>query len=588
MKRILISVMVLVILGILQPARAEGTAPAASNERSSGPPVEPKLVYAQWQSLYLAGTKIGYEAQSLYVFPDGGRRLQCHLFLRRDATSNQFGYFKMMTADVDARFRPRALDCRVTSGDRSWQVAGRVEDGEFVLERKVDGGSTVSRIPLEEDTTFLVWALPATLLGGAAPNETRRWFVIDESIGALLPDTCLVRVLGPRSIVLKAGGQPVMGTAVLWICGPEQVAHLMDADGRKIRSVWQTTPMVGERAGLSEARRLNDAPDGPPGVAVEGMKGQQYHHRGLGFGLWLPPYPYVTYALPEFGVVQVTDLMDEAYVLVQQVGTARPISEGPPSEADLERLADLIYREWAARFEEVRAEPARNESIGGRQARIIEGTARLGCTTFHFRNHFLAAEGLTWFVTAAMADRPLAQNPLLTGTIVQSLRLSAPEGRLPVVVRGDILQSPYYGFQFRRPSGRWRIPNHLSGPMTALELAREDQAAVVLFRVLTAKPGESLEAFVAEQARQAADNLGGSPSEPNPTTLGNRRAIEIAYTGEKMLSGHAARCTTVYTPLGSRVLALVLVIDTDADEATRKEVKQIRESVTFTPVAASD
>jgi hypothetical protein len=55
-----------------------------------------------------------------------------------------------------------------------------------------------------------------------------------------------------------------------------------------------------------------------------------------------------------------------------------------------------------------------------------------------------------------------------------------------------------------------------------------------------------------------------------------------------MLSGHAARCTTVYTPLGSRVLALVLVIDTDADEATRKEVKQIRESVTFTPVAASD
>jgi len=588
MKRILISAVVLATLGILQPARAEGTAPAAGNIQPPAPRAEPKLVYAQWQSLYLAGTKIGYEAQSLYTFPDGGRRLQHNLFMRRDTKSDKFGYFKMITADVDSRFQPRALECRVTSGSRSWQVTGRAEDGEFVFERTVDGASTTFRIPIEEDTTFLVWTLPATVLAGTAPNKTRRWFVIDESIGALLPDTCLVRILEPRSVVLKEGGQPVMGTAVVWMCGPEQVAHLLDAEGRKIRSVWQTTPMVGERAGLSEARRLSGVSDGPPGIAIEGMEGQRYHHRDLGFSLWLPPYPYVTHVLPEFGVVRVTDLTDEAHVFLRQVGAARPILAGPPSEADLARLADLVQREWAARFEEVAGGPARDELIGGRQARAIEGTARLGCTTFHFRNYVLTAEGLTWFVTAAVADRPLTQNPLLTDTVARSLRLSAPEGRLPLVVSGDVLRSPYYGFQIRRPSSRWKIPNHIDGPITALELARDDQAAVAIFRVLTAKPEESLEAFAAEQARQAADRLGVAQPELKSTMLGDRPAIEMTYDGEKILSGDAARCTTVYTQLGSRVLAVVLVVDAEADEATCKEVEQVRESVSFAPAAASD
>jgi len=536
----------------------------------------------------VAGTKAGYESQSLYVFPDGCRRLRHNLFLRQDTKSEKFGYFKMITADVDSRFQPQALECRVRSGSRSWEVSGRAEDGEFVLKRTVDGVSTTSRIPIEEDTTFLVWALPATVVGGTAANKTRRWFVIDESIGALLPDTCLVRILGPRTVVLKEGGQPVTGTAVVWICGPEQVAHLLDAEGRKIRSVWQTTAIVGERAGLSESRRLSGAFDGPTGITIKGMAGQRYHHRDLGFSLWLPPYPYVTHVLPDLGVVQVADLTDEAYVFLRPVGAVHPILAGPPSEADLVRLADLLQREWATRFEEVKASPARDESIGRRAARAIEGTARLGCTTFHFRNYILSAEGLTWFVTAAVGDRPLGQNPLLTETVVQSLRLSAPAGRLPLMVSGDVLRSPYYGFQVRRPNSRWKIANHIDGPITALELARDDQAAVAIFRVLTTRPEESLETFVAEQSRQASDSLGVAQPEVKATTLGGRLALEMTYEGEQILSGNAARCTTIYTQLGSRVLVVVLVVDAKANEGIRKEVEQVRESVSFVPTAVSD
>jgi hypothetical protein len=112
-----------------------------------------------------ASKKIGYITQSLSQFPDQGRRLETNVFLVKAGQAGKFGYGRTIVADVDARFRPRALDCRVISGDRSWQVTGRAEGGELVLTRTVGAKAATARISLDDDVTFLSWALRATLLG---------------------------------------------------------------------------------------------------------------------------------------------------------------------------------------------------------------------------------------------------------------------------------------------------------------------------------------------------------------------------------------------------------------------------------------
>ena len=414
------------------PAGAAASAPAAE-AAPEGP--KPKLVLSQWESLYLAQKKIGYVSQDLSDFPDGGRRLETNLFLVSPRRPDKFGYYRMITADVDAKFRPRALDCRVVSGDRQWQVTGRAEGGEFALTRTSGDATATAKVPLDEDLTLASWALPATVLSGARPGETRRWLVIDESLGALLPDQCLVHVAGERNLPVGAEGRSLAGTAFVSVCGPEQVGHLVDSGGRVLRSVWQSTPMVAEGTSLSEARRLTDATDGPRGTEIDGLTGDRYRNPRLGIKMWIPPYPYVTHVAEVTGAVKVVDLTDEAYVYVRPAygpGPAAP-SRAPdappdsPPEDSSDTRADLIQHEWAARFDEVKAEA---RPAAGRDVKAVGGTARLGCTTFHFRNLLLGGEGLTWFVSIVTADRPVTAKPILLDSVGRSITTSMPEGRL--------------------------------------------------------------------------------------------------------------------------------------------------------------
>jgi hypothetical protein len=582
----------LALVTLVMTSAAWGAAPAAETPLAAGAGVaaapaaetapegpKPKLVLSQWESLYLAQKKIGYVAQDLSDFPDGGHRLETNLFLASPKRPDRFGYYRMITADVDAKFRPRALVCRVVSDDRSWEVKGHAEGNVFVLTRTVGENSATARIPIDDDVTFLSWTLPATLRT-ATQGETKRWMVIDESLGALMPDHCLVHIIGPRSIPAEPGGQAVTGLCVAWACGPEQVAHIVGGDGRILRSVWQSAPLMGQAAGLVDARRLRAGDDGPAGPTIDGFDGRRYTDIRRGFSIAVPPYPYVAHASASTGSVAVADLTDEAYVVAQMAFLPRPASAAA-AEVDAGRVADLLQRSWAARFEDVQARPGATDKLSDQPARLIEGTARLGCTTFFFRNYFLATDGRAYFLSVVTADRPISAEPVLASDVVRSLRLSLPEGPLPMQASGNILRSPYYGFELRRPSPRWMIPQHVDGPPAALELARQDHTAVAMIRILKPRPDQSLADFAKDQAQLAADNLNVAKPEPKPVLLGGRAAYEIAYEGKRMLSDRSGRCTTVYTKMGGQVLALVLIAATDAEPAAAKELQEIRESLKF-------
>jgi hypothetical protein len=364
---------------------------------------------------------------------------------------------------------------------------------------------------------------------------------------------------------------------------------VVDSGGRTIRSLWQTTPMVAEGTSLSEARRIAGVGPGPAGIEIEGLETGLYRNARLGITITLPMYPYVAHVVPDVGLVYVTDLMDEASVLVRPASAPRPPAAGPLPDAEAARQADLLEREWAARFEDVKAEPRVAKSgDAGAQSRSFTGTARLGCTTFNFRNLYLPGDGLPWFVSVTVADRSVAEKGVAIENLVGSIKLAAPAGQLPVQVAGDLLRSPAYGFEMRRPNKNWRIPTHASGPMTVLDLAREDGAAVVLVRVATPPAGQTLAAYVTQQATSVAESQGVPKPEPAATTLGGEKAVQIVYTGPKMLSGEPARCTTVFMQLDSRIFTLVLVVRVDADLTAAKDVESLRESLKFAKAAAGN
>jgi hypothetical protein len=158
----------------------------------------------------------------------------------------------------------------------------------------------------------------------------------------------------------------------------------------------------------------------------------------------------------------------------------------------------------------------------------------------------------------ALADQPLDEKRALADAVLASLRLAPPEGRLPIFTSGNRLRIPYYGIEMDRPDERWKIPRHLDGPATTLELAREDRAAVAVLRMLPAPQDQPLADFVAERARLAAEYLQIPKPQAQPATLGGRQALELKYAGN-LLAGRPAECRAIYVPLGSQVLELVLI-----------------------------
>jgi hypothetical protein len=578
-------------------ALAAALAVCAQSARAPAAQAEGDFVFTQSMALYHNGRKVGYATQTLHNLPAGARRLKTNTFLVRGILDADFGYVRTVTADVDARFRPVALECKVVSGSRQWQVTGTASGGELLLSRTIGGKSGNCRIPLDDDVTTAAWAPLAAVLGGTPAGQTRRWMIIDESLGALAPEVCLVHVAGPRSVAVE-GGRPVAGTAVVQACGPEQAAHLVDADGRILRSIWQSAPLVAVAAGLAEAKRLDPSLEGPRGAQVEGLESNRYVNRRLGLRLSLPPFPYVAHVSAESGVVRVADMTDEGWITVRPAfgpgrlmtapaPAAEAATEGATEESGLSPQLESLQREWAAAYQDVRAEPRPALAPGDRTVEAVGGTARLGCAPVNFRNMLIGGEGLPWLASIVVADRDLAEKPVLAETVARSIRPVAPEGRLPLVARGMEVASPYYGIALVRPGAEWKVPQHAGGPQTVLELAREDASAAALVRVITPTAGDELGDVAADQARAIGMALGTPSPALGPARLAGRDAVEFSYEGPSVLGGQAARCTAVYTSLDGRVLGLFLVLRRGADEAVARDLASIRESLRLTGPAAS-
>jgi len=547
---------------------------ASDDETTIEPPGE--RLFSEWHALYVDGSKVGHHTRNVQRLADGGYRFRDETFLKLRASASEARSFKIVQADVDPDGSPRTLDASVAVGSRAWQVTGRRRGNAFLLERSVGTDTASAEVPLEKGLTLRTWALLASFFGAAGPGGAARWLVIDERLGAVLPDPCLVHVLGPQTVP-TGRGEALSGTAIVTAIGQEIVAHLLDARGRTLRSVWQSAPIVAEAGGFSETRRLDLPEEGPRGPAIPGLQADRYKNDRLGFSLRVPPYPFVAFVVPDIDTVCIENLTDGSSVTVRPAVDPRLATLHGDAD-ELLQLADVVHQQWSARFDSVEAQPLRETELAGRPARLIEGTARLGCARLHFRNVFLVGSGFAYLVTA-LADQPLDEKRALADAILASLRLAPPEGRLPISVSGNRLRIPYYGIEMSRPDERWKIPRHLDGPATTLELAREDRGAVAVLRMLSAPKNQPLADFVAERARLASENLQIQKPQARPATLGGRDALELQYAGN-LLAGRPADCRAIYVPLGSQVLELVLIARAGDDGATQ-DLETLRASIRF-------
>jgi len=570
------------------PACAVGAADGADEKKADG--VTARFVRSEWHSLFLDGRKIGYTSQSLYTLSDGGHRLKSNAFLQTRRGAARIGYVRQTTADVDASFRPRAVTCKVQNGGRQWDVTGRVEGGTLRLKRTVDDETATTAIPLDDEMTFRCWAVPATVMRGTRAGDLKRWLVVDASLGAVLPEPVFVRVIGPHTLPARGDGPDLKGTAVISASGAEQIVHLVDAEGQVLRRMWQTSPMVAERTSLSEARRLEQPPDVPPAAELPGLSYRGYTSDRLGLTVYTPSIPYATFVAGQSGLVTIRDLTDEAYAEVRPLQGAPPpvgaAESGGDGDGDQPPLlaAHPAFKAWAGRFADVTVEPRPVRLHGlppGMKVLGVDGTARLGCTTYHYRNLLFWGNGLPWFVTLMVADRHVGAEPMLAQNVVRSIRSEPPKGRLPIRVLGTTVRSPLYGFQVRLPSQAWVVPQHTGGQPTALDLARKDHSALAVIRFVDRSGAGTLKDYVASQAERAAKRFGGKPAEPKGVMLGGLPGYQIVYEGDGMLSGQRAQCTAVYVRRRGRVMAFTVMVASDAGAAVADEVDQLRESLAF-------
>ncbi len=541
-------------------------------------------VLATWsEALTFHLDRIGYRTVSVSETRQG-RRLELSEFLKTRLSDTRPRYFKVLSLDVDREGRPRGLQCRVQDGRRRWEVTGRAEAGAFLVTRSLGPAGEEkreARLPLEADVTFRAWTPLQAYFDGLRPGRTWRWRVIDESIGGLVPEPCYVRALGTQRI-----GPGRAGSALGWALAAERVAYVFGPRGRVLRRVWQSTPMIASTVPPGEATRLDAGPDfSGRGVEVEGLSGDRYTSDRFGYTVRIPPYPFVPHVSPDAGAIAITDLTDLAEVTIRPAIDPRLARSGGGladcDEAGLEAIAEMVQQQWAARYDEVEAPDATLAvEVGGHPARAVAGTVVQGAARFHFRNAVVAAEGCGVLVTARLADRPLAARRALVGTIADSLKFVPPAGRLPVEVDGDRVRVPYYGLELRLPSDAWAIPEHLDGPATVLELARKDQAAVAVVRVLAPTAGDALADFARDRAEQVGLSIEASAPKVRDGTLAGRRAALVEWEGN-LLGGRPARARALYTELGDRVLGLILVARA-GDAGAVRDLDAILKSVKIT------
>ncbi len=573
--------MKLTAVAMLAALLAAAPAPGAAGPAPEPPPRPAgKLLSAYSQALYFDGRKVGYRTVSIHRLPGGGHRLGTSEFLKTRTSATAADYFSILEEEVDAAGRPRSVECRTTSGRRTWTVTGRAEGDHLALERTVDGTRTEARIPLEDDVTWSSWAVFQAVLGGEAGSRLERRRVVDERLGGLVPDVCYVQAVG-RGSWRAPDGRTLTGRTVVRRCGPAETVHLVTDRGQVLRTVGRSSLWVAELRPALEAMDLNRGLIGRSPRSIEGLGADAYRNEQFGYAIRVPPYPFVAHASPGGESVRIADLTDGAVVTVRAAASGASGVGGTVEEALLKELAELAHRQWASRWDDVEVREPRLARLAGHDAAIIDGRARLGCTTHHFRHTFLLSHGYAFLVTARLADRPLSRRPELLDPISASLKLSQPEGRLPVLVSGDRLRVPYYGFELHRPGRGWTVPTRLDGPSTALEIVREDGTAVCVVRVMTPGREQGLEGFVADRAEQVALSLAAARPLPRKASLGGQRALRLSYEGD-LLNDRPARCDAYYTTLGERVLAMLLISDREADEA-RKELDGIREGLRFVP-----
>lgn len=103
----------------------------------------------EWKEIYLKGRKVGYAVNTVKPF-DGGYFIREEIFLRLNLMGLGSALYTATQTRVDESFRLRSFDFAVSSGVVGFNLSGRMEGGDMVIETGKGKDLRTRRIPMGE------------------------------------------------------------------------------------------------------------------------------------------------------------------------------------------------------------------------------------------------------------------------------------------------------------------------------------------------------------------------------------------------------------------------------------------------------
>ncbi|MDP6380789.1 MAG: hypothetical protein QF662_05545, partial [Phycisphaerae bacterium] len=489
----------------------------------------------------------------------------------RSSKKGTIVYFRQVRAVVDSEFCPVEFETNVTEPGLVVKVSGRRQGDEFLMKKTVNGQTTETRVKLQRGLTLRSVVRYRVFLEGLKVGRSWRWPVIDEVLGALMPDPILCQVVGQAE--LDKNGRKEQAHIVVIREGPQMVACFMDKKGYWPRVVHQQRNWAELLVPFGKVKDFGSPRKDLKANRVPGLIGLVYANEDLGFRFSRPPYPWAISAAPG---VRMNHLTGNDWISIDVLAMLS-------TSVSPESLEKFMLERWATRFAQSKITYKKTVRVASTSARRVRGTALLGCSRVNFEYTFILEQGFGYAISAVAVDRPLAAIRPAINMVLSSLQLM-PGKKTPGRFDGLRFTSPYYLFSLARPSKEWIVPSSRQGPRTAIEFVKRDRSACALVRIEpTGKDFPGLGPYVKRYVAQVPAKL---PDAKDVTSVSGRLASAPASAVRYSSSAiDDAPCETTQwiSVHEGRVYHLILITRTDKAKANEAELEAVLKSFMFLP-----
>lgn len=557
---------------------AKPSEPAATTAPATpAPQAEPaKCLWRGWYLLSLEGRKIGYENQILSRLSGPGPavyRLEVYRFLKAAAADKRPTTLEKCILEMDGDFTALSFDTtRTDVAGPAVRVQGSVADGKLTVTATVGATASTWTTPAAGKPTFDAAILFALAAQPLVEGRTFSRLTIDERYGLMGATAAMARVMQKVSVSTPAGPQD--GFALVEQRGNTITAHLVDAQGRRVRSEGQNHNLAAQTMTDRERQDLNLDGQTPWQNRISEAIGQALSSQAFGYTLSMPAYPYVTSASSGGQIVTADGLTgDEAMHLVVM----------SLSESSGESLARsrALFATWCRMVGPAAETVEGQTTVDGLPALTVRGKTTLGGRAAEFETTIVVREHLGYVIGRLLIQPSAPGNDTAYRRLIESIRWTKIFGRERGHWDKNVYVSDSHGYRLELLGSGWRLPEERSGVATSVEAVRQDRSGLVAVVIEPAADQAVLETLADQYEKNVKAKVADATDlQRKDTRLGGRAAVLLTYSA-KAIDGEPTVSQHVLTLDAGRLVVLTLVTRKSQLEANLAHFAQAMESFQF-------